>query len=176
MQLSSHLLILSLSVEGASLGSHWDLILLLALFCFQGYLVGFIWETASCLKLVQGRQNTPLIIHTIAAFSGLCGLWNVWLSAWSWCVLRCWGWSDAVVLYNFFKDRCSVKPKIQALASVSNNPARPLTFSATCFLKDWICSATAQEGAHPFNPLSCHRPKAAFICFQDCFDLTKAKK
>lgn len=118
------------------------------LFCYYLFFasrVRFTWRTASCLKLLQGCQNRPLIIHTIAAFSGLCGLWNVCVSAWSWHVLRCWEWSDAVVLYTFCKDRCSVKPKIRTLASVSNNPARPLTLSATSFLKGWICNVTAQE-------------------------------
>lgn len=116
--------------------------------------MGFIWETASCLKLLRGCRKTSLIILTIAAFSGPCGLWNVCVGAWSWHVLRCCGWSDAVVLYIFCKDRCSVKPKIQAFASVSNNPAWPLALSATCSLKGWICSATAQEEPHPSSPHS----------------------
>lgn len=128
-------LLSNVSVKGARLSSHEDLIFLLALLCFQGYLVGFIWETASCLKLLQGCQKTPLIIHTIAAFSGLCGLWNVCVGAWSCHVLRCCGWSDAVVLYIFCKFRCSVKPKIQAFASVSNNPAQPLALGAAYSLK-----------------------------------------
>jgi len=133
-----------------SLGSPFQcltccLLLLLALFCFQGYLVGFIWETAFWLKLLWGHQNLTLIIDTIAAFSGLCGLWNAWVSAWSWHVLRCWEWSDAVVLYIFCKDRCSVNPKIHFFASVSNNPAWPLTLSATCSLKGWICSIISPQ-------------------------------
>lgn len=131
-QLSFPPLILSFSVKVAELSL---LIFLLALLCFQGYLVEFIWDPASCLKLLWGRQKTPLIIRTIAAFSGPCGLWNACVGAWSWHVLRCCGWSDAVVLYIFCKDRCSVKPKIQDFALISNNLTQPLALSVTYSLK-----------------------------------------
>lgn len=137
--------------------------------------MGFIWETASCLKLLQGCQKTPLIIHTIAAFSGLCGLWNVCVGAWSCHVLRCCGWSDAVVLYIFCKFRCSVKPKIQAFASVSNNPAQPLALGAAYSLKGWICSAAAQEEPHRSSPHSC-LAECCIFCFQHCWPKKKKKR